>query len=184
MTLILFYAIPNTTAQLLVIFSPKITCLCILFTLLSRLSIAQASRRDGNNQSKSYDGRPSGSRGARRSTISAGSGFAGTTLSKSGERGSKGNGRWRVSFGQSSAGQTHSVDLGAHSQTNSFGRIKTIYERSLSLEQLGRRAADVETMLAAGRQAGSRTRLVSEQHEERVVNAAEAGPSAPMSSRR
>lgn len=56
LNLILFYTIPNNSAQLMLVFAPKVALLCVLATLISRVSIAQPAVHNGSNvQSKSLD---------------------------------------------------------------------------------------------------------------------------------
>jgi hypothetical protein len=47
--LVIFNQLPNSTAQLVVVFHPKIGVICLLFTLLSRVALAEMRQKQGSN---------------------------------------------------------------------------------------------------------------------------------------
>jgi hypothetical protein len=129
MTLILFYVIPNTSYQILVIFSPKVTCLCILFTLLSRVRLAEQTRQDGyNNQSRSIVGRSTGSAGtggtgesgkSGASGASGATGLSGNSTLVGSDRGAHGDGdKGKGRIGVSTAGYTSTLSGSSNGQTS------------------------------------------------------------------
>lgn len=68
-TIILFYETPNSTAQMLLSFSPKVSTLCVLITLISRVHITRPRGQDVTSSVQSKrTGASSTSRPAEEST--------------------------------------------------------------------------------------------------------------------